>query len=227
MRQVAVFLLVGLSGCGSGSQSCTPGTQQACACPGGASGVQVCLLSGSGFGPCTGGGCGAVGLDMAQGSSPDMAQGASDKQVCDSACAALIGCGVLYDNTCSSNCQNSAPVFLACARAAGSDCNALALCTSKQFSASFCGGGSAGVPQGAGTCNSLRSCNATCIGTPNPLPCYCACNAALAPSLAINALIDDQCSTAYCKVECATSVMACGACQMQHCVAQSAQCANH
>jgi hypothetical protein len=169
-------------------------------------------------------GCGGGGGS----SNPDMATPvmATDKQVCDNACATMIGCGILYDSTCSPNCLK-APVFLACARTAGSDCNALVLCSYQQYSAINCGGGGAGVPQGAGTCNNLRVCNANCIDTHAGAACYCGCLAALNPSLAINSLIDSQCSFARCQAPCMVSSASCLSCQMQSCSAQAAQCENN
>jgi hypothetical protein len=177
----------------------------------------------------------AIGCGGSSGSQSDMAApppdlsvpSLSDKQLCDNACATMIGCGIQYDNTCSGNCQTKAPVFLACIRTAGNDCNALTLCAYQQFSVASCGGGSAGVPQGTSTCNDLRICNANCIDTHAGLPCYCSCLAALSPSLAVNSLIDSQCSNVHCSAPCMVSAASCGSCQMQYCVAQSAQCANN
>jgi hypothetical protein len=155
---------------------------------------------------------------------PDMAR--TDAQVCDDSCAALIACGVLYDNTCSGNCQTKAPVFLACARAAGNDCKKLALCTFQQFSSSYCGG-SSGVPQGTGTCKAQAECNGVCIDQKSGLPCFCACAAAMSPDKALNALIDSQCSNTRCAAPCAMSAASCAACQSQNCATQAAQCASN
>ena len=52
--------------------------------------------------PGTGGGGGAGGT-----------AGKTDAEWCQQACSKLIGCGVLYDATCASNCLLT-PVFLAC-----------------------------------------------------------------------------------------------------------------
>ena len=53
---VALALLVG-SACTAAPDApaagCLPGTQVACPCPGGSQGVQVCLPTGNGFGPCS------------------------------------------------------------------------------------------------------------------------------------------------------------------------------
>ena len=55
-RLGGAWMLFLLFGCGGGSgtkANCTPGVQQACACPGGGQGVQVCADDGERFGACT------------------------------------------------------------------------------------------------------------------------------------------------------------------------------
>jgi hypothetical protein len=51
---VAAAVGAAVEGCGAPPAGCTPGETQACACPGGASGVQTCSASGTAFGACTG-----------------------------------------------------------------------------------------------------------------------------------------------------------------------------
>jgi hypothetical protein len=152
----------------------------------------------------------------------------TDKDYCDRACATLIGCGVQYDTNCSTNCLQ-ATVFLACAKTAMNDCDALALCTFRQASAVLCGGGAAGVPAGSGTCGNAADCEFLC-GTQNAGPaCSCACWAALAPSKAINLLVNNQCAAAMCPTQCGPggSGPACNACATSGvCTAQNHQCSS-
>ena len=66
----------------TGSNACTPGRQESCACGGGVEGYQVCKADGSGFGPCLG--CrdaGGADVPAETGSfdvSPDAASETSD-----------------------------------------------------------------------------------------------------------------------------------------------------
>ncbi len=57
-KYVTAFLFFSCSlllpACSGGTQVCSPGETQACACAGGASGVQTCNSSGSGWGVCAG-----------------------------------------------------------------------------------------------------------------------------------------------------------------------------
>jgi hypothetical protein len=128
--------------------------------------------------------------------SPDLTL-LSDKQLCDDACARLIGCGVEYDNTCSSNCQQNAPVFLACLRPMPADCNGLALCTFKQYQAVICAG-AGGYPAGTATCLQTAMCEGHCnVGNPT-VACVCGCIAALDPAKALYSVINAQCAQAHC-----------------------------
>jgi MYXO-CTERM domain-containing protein len=88
------------TGHGGSSGTCVPGQQTACACPGGAEGVQVCDATGDAFGKCT---CGA---GAGAGGGGDAAAGES------SGC----GCGVAGDDNGPSTFL--AVVFGACAIAA-------------------------------------------------------------------------------------------------------------
>jgi hypothetical protein len=152
--------------------------------------------------------------------------GMSDKDYCDRACTTLIGCGVQYDAGCSAGCVQSV-AFLACAKSSANECNALALCAFRQASAGLCGGGTAGVPSGTGTCGKAAECEYLC-GSQNAGPaCSCACWAALAPAKAINLLINNQCAVATCAVPCGPggNGPACNACFTSGaCGAQNAQC---
>src|SRR5690242_19738643 len=77
----------------------------------------------------------------------------TDKQVCDDACAKLILCGVLYEQSaCSTNCQTNAPLFLSCARRAADTCNDLALCVWQNT----CAG--TGTPSGGASCLATATC---------------------------------------------------------------------
>src|SRR5258705_7729671 len=102
--------------------------------------------------------------DMAiQQSLPDLAVagGLTDKQRCDMACAKLATCGVDFGAGCSAACQGT-DTFLPCLRNANlDDCNALALCSFKQYGHDFCGGTS-GEPNGTQTCNDTANCEASC-----------------------------------------------------------------
>jgi hypothetical protein len=151
----------------------------------------------------------------------------TDKQVCDDACAKMISCGVLYEqSSCSTNCQTAAPVFLACARSASS-CNDLSLCAFKQYGTTDCAGG--GTPSGALTCAQYASCNGACFSNANPKACGCGCNAQLASGKALNALIANQCSVDLCLVQCTPPSTAadCYNCNVANCSSQSAQCASN
>src|SRR6185436_296067 len=148
----------------------------------------------------------------------------SDAATCQRACSMLVGCGVEYDAACAANCQR-APVFLACARAAG-DCQALALCAFRQDSALTCGSETAGYPAGAEGCGTTALCEGMCAVANQPPSCRCACNARLAPSQALKLLINNQCALARCPVECgpAGNGPACVACFQSSCQPASAQC---
>jgi hypothetical protein len=179
---------------------------------------------GAGTGGSAGGGNNGLGQNTGGSGSP---AGMTDKDYCDRACATLIGCGVLYDASCSAGCLQS-PAFLSCTKTAANECNALALCTFRQASAGFCGGGSAGVPGGTGTCNQAASCEAQCGTVTNAPACNCGCWASLSPAKAKNLLINNQCAVARCSVECGPTGNgpACYSCFVSgQCSQQNAQCA--
>src|SRR4051812_42385393 len=91
---------------------------------------------------------------------PDLSPPPTDAQRCDAACAKLVGCGVQYGSNCSAGCQNS-NVFLTCLKASADDCNAIALCAFKQYSALACNN-TGGVPAGTASCNDTANCEAAC-----------------------------------------------------------------
>ncbi len=152
----------------------------------------------------------------------------TDAHVCSAACTSLTNCGVLYDNTCAATCLSSDPVFIACARNALGDCNGLAMCAFRQAAVTACGG-VAGIPVGAATCAQAGVCEASC-GTLSEAPgCVCDCWSALAPSRAINLLINNQCATARCPIACGPngSGSQCQSCFAQMCSDKESQCASH
>lgn len=151
----------------------------------------------------------------------------TDQQYCDTACASLIGCGVAYDNTCSNNCLTAAPIFLSCVKAlpSATDCNALAICTFKQYAATNCGGGDG--PTGGGSCNGAASCEANCIG--KPASCSCPCIASMSSTKALNLLINNVCYLEKCPDDCGATgtVGACLVCANGMCGAANSQCTNN
>src|ERR1700740_893153 len=52
----------------------------------------------------------------------------ADQALCPSSCAAFPSCGVTTKSTCEADCANASATYRTCVSAAGSDCNALALC---------------------------------------------------------------------------------------------------
>jgi hypothetical protein len=151
--------------------------------------VDMCSPSSCGRGPDL-----ATVDDLAgdAGAGPDLAL--SDNALCQFDCDTLSACGVHEGPGCTSACLLS-PVFMACARTAGSDCNALALCYFKQ-TATKCPSG--GYPTGSATCSATTTCQESCNAS-NPTPaCYCPCATALDPSLALDNMIRSSCATAMC-----------------------------
>jgi hypothetical protein len=151
----------------------------------------------------------------------------TDQQYCDTACASLIGCGVAYDNTCSTNCLTAAPVFLSCVKAlpSATDCNALAICSFKQYAATYCGGGAG--PTGGGSCNGAQACEVDCIG--KGTTCACACISGMSSTKALNLLINNACSLGKCPTDCGPTgtVAGCAICSNQMCAAANSQCSNN
>jgi hypothetical protein len=157
---------------------------------------------------------------------------AADETTCDQACSALIACGVPYDAaTCATDCLASSE-FLTCARPlGGSDCNALALCAFKESAAESCSGG-VGVPAGTASCSDYRSCNGGCFSLSTVTEadtCICDCASTLAPSKAINGLIEDECGPTLCAAACTPpgSAADCAACQSAMCASQQQQCVDN
>ncbi len=158
-------------------------------------------------------GCGGGGGGM---TAPDLAAPLTDSEVCNQSCAQLIACGVQFDSTCASGCMLQ-PIYRACARGALGDCNALALCTFKEYSADVCGGG--GYPAGSMSCAATANCEGACnVGNPT-YACVCSCTAALDPAKALNSLINAQCAQARC-ASCHAATFdgaACDSCAAQLC----------
>jgi hypothetical protein len=157
--------------------------------------------------------------------SADGAGALTDREWCEQACTKLASCGVLYDASCPTNCL-AAPVFLACIKRSVQECNPLALCTFRQASAIFCGNEMAAYPAGQSTCATAATCEGVCTAQNQPASCRCACWNALSPAKALNLLINNECATARCRVECNTpgAGAACLSCFNQSCGPQNAQC---
>lgn len=87
------------AGGGSGAKACTPGKQDACACPGGTQGVQACLPDGSGYDACQcgdvgdpSGGTGAGGSAPAAGCGDGFCAADEDCHACADDCGACAPC---------------------------------------------------------------------------------------------------------------------------------------
>lgn len=173
-----------------------------------------------------GGAAGAGGSSsLSNPSTPGSQPAPADLAVCQRACSTMVSCGVEYDSTCAANCLN-VPLFLDCARTA-TDCNALALCAFRVDSALTCGGSTTGgYPAGTDSCGTAALCEGVCAANSQPASCRCACNARMAPSQAINLLINNQCAVAKCPTECGATGNgpACVSCFQARCQPESAQC---
>lgn len=149
----------------------------------------------------------------------------NDLAVCQQACSGLVACGAPVAQSCIADCL-AAPTFLNCARTAGANCNALALCTFREWSAETCGGEFVGVPRGAETCGTAANCEGNCTLFNQSASCSCACAASLHPSEAIDLLLNNACATTRCAA-CRTPGQgaACISCFQAACATQSARCA--
>lgn len=123
IQVLSAGFLVGLAGCGGGgsaassggsggttatggsASACVPGEQIACACVGGAQGIQVCTSDGSAYGPCMGcpgmgGSGGAGGATMSGGTGgTTMSTGGTTMSTGGSAPSSLdLHDAILYDN---------------------------------------------------------------------------------------------------------------------------------
>jgi hypothetical protein len=151
--------------------------------------------------------------------SVDLAPVPVDQQLCIDACQALIDCGVAYEPaTCTRNCLN-APIFRACAKTVGSDCNQLALCSFKQYQAVVCPAGT-GYPMGTATCKLTAMCEGACnVFNPTAL-CGCTCISRLDPQKAIYSMINVACAQYNCTNVCAPpnfNGQMCDACAQMKC----------
>jgi hypothetical protein len=155
--------------------------------------------------------------------------GLSDELLCELSCAALIGCGVQNEQAqCLGVCLQGlgSPVFRTCARTAGGDCNALAMCEHKQLAAVLCTAGpSMGIPIGGVSCHDTAACEASCNLKPNGatiLSCTCDCRSELSPAQALNHLIDLACVNYHCSSLCSLTSTSfdgtkCNTCGMMYC----------
>jgi hypothetical protein len=145
--------------------------------------------------------------------------------ICQQSCAQLAGCGVSIAPTCVNDCLQ-APIFVACARGAGTSCNALALCGLRQSSALFCGGEFVGAPRGNDSCDAVANCTGNCTLFNQGAGCACACTARLHPEQALNLTINNTCAAARCPAcRVPGDGIACIACFQRACAAESARCA--
>jgi hypothetical protein len=151
------------------------------------------------------------------GGPPDL--GLTDEQLCRNTCGALLACGVGEPITCTDNCLASR-VFLTCVRGlVGHDCNQLALCASKQFSVTFCGGVS-GYPTGTATCKETATCLGDCNIKNPTFGCACACRTDLDPAQALNDLSNTVCVGTHCASVCNPpnfNGAKCNACGLMYC----------
>lgn len=130
-------------------------------------------------------GCGAlVRLELAPVSL-------SDQDRCNSAGTRLVSCGVRFNPVWSSTCPKLSG-FNSCAKGAGNDCNALAICVQRAF-------GAACTPSGTATCKHAVECYRDCQMRGQAVDeCSCACTAGLAPSNALRLLKHNACFDVFC-----------------------------
>jgi hypothetical protein len=156
--------------------------------------------TGSGRQPGQGNGGNATGSPTSGDDAGANREGAAveltDEQLCDGACAKLMGCGVDYPSveSCASGCL-VAPVFLACVKTVNrNDCNQLAICAFREAC------GDSGVPSGTATCSSTALCQGNCnVEAPGDAECACACLAEMSPAKAVYNLANFQCAIAHCE----------------------------
>jgi hypothetical protein len=147
-----------------------------------------------------------------------------DLPLCQQICGQLASCGLNFNPTCVEACVRT-PLLLACARSGPMDCNSLALCRIRAWSAVYCGGELAAYPTGQEGCFATTNCERVCaISNPSDA-CYCGCSARMAPDRALLLLLNDECMLNRCAV-CRSSgnTAACTECLNTKCAAESARC---
>jgi hypothetical protein len=169
----------------------------------------------------------SVGSSGGPTASASSQHGASDQQVCETACAKLVACGVDYGAACVDSCRQ-ASTFVACLRESDlQDCNAIALCNFKQGAATSCGGADNGVPAGNGSCRAAADCTGQCTLAGQGAACACGCTANLSPDKAMDLLVNDACATTKCPASCsgpAPQGAACMSCFQANCANEIARC---
>jgi hypothetical protein len=137
---------------------------------------------------------------------------------CNRAGARLVTCGAPFDPEWSTKCP-SFPGFPSCAKAAGDDCNKLALCAFKAW-------GPACVPSGAKTCKEVADCYFLCGQSGKSVnECNCACTTGLEPTRAISLLKHNTCFVVQCMGKCGvTGSAACNDCFTKSCGAAAKEC---
>ncbi|HVV52818.1 MAG TPA: hypothetical protein VHO06_24365, partial [Polyangia bacterium] len=147
--------------------------------------------------------------------------------LCTSACTTFTSCGVTTKSTCVSDCASASASFRTCIGAAGTDCNALAVCYFKATAASDCTAGG-GVPAGTATCAATDSCEGTCNTNSSGPACRCACLAAADPSVANLVLGINSCASDTCASACnGTSGPDCNTCFDTQCGTPRTACLAH
>jgi hypothetical protein len=169
-------------------------------------------------------GAGGTGLTSTSGTSTSSTSGGTS--LCQTACSSLISCGTpAVMTTCVNGCESETSVnsaFMTCLNLAGTDCDAIALCSLKVTAATLCPGGG-GVPAGTETCAQGSTCTAKCTTA----PCNCTCVAELSPSTALYAYNNEVCLDGNCASVCTPPFTNCGACFAANCQTEAAACASH
>jgi hypothetical protein len=186
MTRALVVVVFFVSACSSGSKtgSVDGGTGGSFSASGGQGGAGTGGLGGGVGGAPSGGGAG----------------GANDQALCTAVCATFVSCGVTTSASCETECAAGSTNYKSCVGAAGTDCNALAMCYFQAAASTDCPGGG-GVPSGSATCATTDTCEGTCNTNSSGAACKCACAAAASPSvagllLAINSCASDKCASA-------------------------------
>ena len=207
---VVVVLLLGSCSSGGKTGSVDGGT-------GGGAGAVVSTggQGGSGAGGVGGNAGGAPGSG---GGAPGGggAGGANDQALCTAVCATFVSCGVTTSASCETECAAGSASYKSCVGAAGTDCNALAMCYFQATASTDCPGGG-GVPSGSATCATTDSCEGTCNTNGSGAACRCACVAAADPAVANLVLDINSCATSMCASECTGAGTTCNSCFQTAC----------
>ncbi|HTB61635.1 MAG TPA: hypothetical protein VLC06_27415 [Polyangia bacterium] len=219
---VVVVLLLGSCSSGGKTGSVDGGT-------GGGAGAVVSTggQGGSGAGGVGGNAGGAPGSGGAGGGgAPGSggAGGANDQALCTAVCATFVSCGVTTSASCETECAAGSASYKSCVGAAGTDCNALAMCYFQATASTDCPGGG-GVPSGSATCATTDDCEGTCNTNGSGAACKCACATAASPTVAGLLLAINSCASDKCAAECAgASSSECNTCFQNDCTASRQNC---